>query len=90
MNLDPRSDKINTEIGMVVRSPELASMILGAFKVDELTGVYRVQLRPDGAGVRWTAVDADTQEELDIEPDTSMLQRLRLMLLSWFVPESQL
>ena len=90
MNLDPRSEKINTEIGMVVRSPELASMILGAFKVDELTGVYRVQLRPDGAGVRWTAVDAGTQEEFDIEPDTIMLQRLRLMLLSLFVPESQL
>ena len=90
MNLDPRSDKINTEIGMVVHSPELAQMILSAFKVDELTGVYRVQLRPDGRGVRWTAVDADTQEELDIDPDTSLLQRLRLMLLSWFIPESQL
>ena len=90
MNLDPRSDKINTEIGMVVHNPELASMILGAFKVDALTGVYRVQLRPGGTGVRWTAIDADTQEELDIDPDTSLLQRLRLMLLSWFIPESQL
>jgi len=90
MNLDPRSDKINTEIGMVVHNPELAGMILGAFKVDALTGVYRVQLRAGGVGVRWTAVDADTQEELDIDPDTSPLQRLRLMLLSWFIPESQL
>ena len=90
MNLDPRSDKINTEIGMVVRSPELASMTLSAFQVDALTGLYRVQLRPDGAGVRWTAVEADTTEELDIDPDTSLWQRLRLMLLSWFIPESQL
>ena len=90
MTLDPRSDKINTEIGMVVRSPELASMTLSAFQVDALTGLYRVQLRPDGAGVRWTAVEADTTEELDIDPDTSLWQRLRLMLLSWFIPESQL
>ena len=90
MNLDPRSDKINTEIGIVVRSPELASMTLSAFQVDALTGLYRVQLRPDGAGVRWTAVEADTTEELDIDPDTSLWQRLRLMLLSWFIPESQL
>ena len=90
MNLDPRSEKINTEIGMVVRSPELASMVLGAFRVDALTGVYRVRLRPDGAGVRWTTADADTNEELDIDPDTSLWQRLRLMLLSWFIPESQL
>jgi cardiolipin synthase C len=90
MNLDPRSDKINTEIGMTVHSPALARMILGAFRVDELAGVYQVKLRPDGAGVRWTAVDADTREELDVDPDTSLLQRLRLMLLSWFIPESQL
>ena len=90
MNLDPRSEKINTEIGMVVRSPELASMVLGAFRVDALTGVYRVRLRPDGAGVRWTTADADTNEELDIDPDTRLWQRLRLMLLSWFIPESQL
>ncbi len=90
MNLDPRSDKINTEIGMVVHSAELASMILGAFRVDELTGVYRVKLRPDGAGVRWTAADADRTEELDIDPDTSLWQRVRLMLMSWFIPESQL
>ncbi len=90
MNLDPRSDKINTEIGMMVRSPALANMILSAFRVDELAGVYQVKLRPDGAGVRWTAADADTNEELDVDPDTSLLQRLRLMLLSWFIPESQL
>jgi cardiolipin synthase C len=90
MNLDPRSDKINTEIGMTVHSPALARMILGAFRVDELAGVYEVKLRPDGAGVRWTAVDADTREELDVDPDTSLSQRLRLMLLSWFIPESQL
>jgi len=90
MNLDPRSDKINTEIGMMVHSPELASMILGAFRVDELAGVYQVKLRPDGAGVRWTAVDADSREDLDVNPDTSLVQRLRLMLLSWFIPESQL
>jgi cardiolipin synthase C len=90
MNLDPRSEKINTEIGLKVHSAPLARMILGAYKVDELAGVYRVTLRPDGAGVRWTAVDADTSEELDVDPDTSLWQRLQLLLLSWFVPESQL
>lgn len=90
MNLDPRSDKINTEIGVMVHSPTLARMILGAFRVDELAGVYQVKLRPDGAGVRWTAVDADTTEELEVDPDTSLWQRLQLMLLSWFIPESQL
>ncbi len=73
-----------------------AGQILGAFKVDALTGAYRVQLRPNGSGQRWTAFDADTHQELDIDPgtrtstSTSMLQRLRLMLPAWFITESRL
>ena len=90
MNLDPRSSSINTEIGVRVMSPKLAEMVIAAFKVDELTGVYQVKLRPNGVGVRWIAVDGETTEETDIDPDTSLWQRARLMVLSWFVPESQL
>jgi putative cardiolipin synthase len=90
MNLDPRSASINTEIGVRIESPKLAEMVLAAFKVDALAGVYQVKLRPNGVGVRWIAVDADSPEELDVDPDTSLWQRARLMLLSFFVPESQL
>jgi len=90
MNLDPRSSNINTEIGMMVRSPELATMVIGAFKVDSMNGVYQVKLKPDGAGVRWTAVDGESQEELDIDPDTNVWQRIRLMLIYLLVPEGQL
>lgn len=90
MNLDPRSANINTEIGVVVQSPQLAEMILGVFKIDAMTGVYQVKLRPDGLGVRWTAMDDKSHEEIDIDPDTSAWQRLRLMLMYLLVPESQL
>jgi len=90
MNLDPRSSSINTEVGVRIASPKLAEMVLSAFKVDALAGVYQVKLATSGAGVRWVAVDADSPEELDVDPDTSLWQRLRLMMLSFFVPESQL
>ena len=90
MNLDPRSASINTEIGVRIESPKLAEMVLAAFKVDALAGVYQLKLRPGGEGVRWIAVDADSPEELEIDPDTSLWQRLRLLMLSFFVPESQL
>ncbi|MES2992837.1 MAG: phospholipase D family protein [Pseudomonadota bacterium] len=90
MNLDPRSSKINTEIGVRIDNPKLADMVLAAFKVDTLAGVYQVKLRPHGQGVRWVAIDADSPEELDVDPDTSLWLRLRLMLLSLLVPESQL
>ncbi|CAN5375656.1 phospholipase D family protein [soil metagenome] len=90
MNLDPRSSSINTEIGVRIESPRLADMVLAGMKVDSFTGVYQVKLRPNGAGVRWFAVDADSPEELDVDPDTSVWQRMRLLMLSFFVPESQL
>ncbi|MBC8056648.1 MAG: phospholipase D family protein, partial [Rhizobiales bacterium] len=90
MNLDPRSANINTEIGVRIESPKLAEMVLAAMKFDTFAGLYQVKLRPDEAGVRWVAVDADSPEELDVDPDTSLWLRLRLLLLSLFVPESQL
>ena len=90
MNIDPRSANLNTEIGVHVDSPELAALVLGGFKVAELTGVYRVQLKPDGSGVRWTTADSDASGDLEVDPDTRLWQRLRVMLLSLFVPESQL
>ena len=90
MNLDPRSSSINTEIGVRVASVALAKMVLTAFKVDQLAGVYQVRLSRTGVGVRWVAVDGDKTEELDVDPDTSLWQRVRLLMLSLFVPESQL
>ena len=90
MNLDPRSASINTEIGVRIDSAPLAEMVLAALKFDSLVGVYQVKLQPRGTGLRWVAVDADSPEELDVDPDTSVWQRVRLMLLSLFVPESQL
>ncbi|HWI12428.1 MAG TPA: phospholipase D family protein [Burkholderiaceae bacterium] len=90
MNLDPRSSSINTEIGVRIASPKLAEMVLAAVKLDSLAGVYQVKLARSGTGVRWVAADADSPEELDVDPDTSLWQRVRLMMLSLFVPESQL
>jgi cardiolipin synthase C len=89
MNFDPRSSIINTEIGVRIESARLAEEVLSAFKVDSMTGVYQVKLRPDGE-IRWVAVDGDSAEELDVDPDTTLWQRLRLFVLSYLVPESQL
>ncbi len=90
MDLDPRSAGINTEIGVRIESQRLAEMVLAAFKIDAFAGVYQVKLRPNGVGVRWVAVDADSPEELDVDPDTTLWQRMRAFTLSFFVPESQL
>ena len=91
MNLDPRSAFINTEIGVAVRSPELARMILEAYRVDSFAGVYEVRLRPDGRGVQWIGHDADGDEEVLADaPGMGPWQRLQLWFMSLFVPEDLL
>lgn len=91
MNIDPRSDRISTEIGLAFDSPALAEMIIGTFWVNELAAVYRVRFATDGPGLRWSAINAGASDEvLDTDPDTSLWQRLKAALISWLVPEGQL
>lgn len=91
MNIDPRSARINTEIGLAFESAPLADMVMRAFRVDELAAVYRVRLGTAGPGVHWTAVNAgEDDDELDTDPDTSAWQRFKSFMLSWLVPEEQL
>ena len=94
MKTDPRSDRINTEIGLASDSPALAEMIMGTFQVNELAALYRLRFAPDRAGLRWTAINAGTSDEvLDADPDTRpwrrFRQRIKASLISWRVPEGQ-
>jgi len=91
LNLDGRSANINTEIGVRLESAEIASMLFRAFRVEEAAGVYRVRFAADGRTVVWSVLNGSGQEEtLESEPDASWWRRLRVRLLSIFVPEEQL
>ena len=90
MNLDPRSERLNTEFGVKVHSFELAHALRFAYSLDSLEGVYRVVLQPDGRSVQWVGTGDERNEVLDEEPDSSLLTRLQLLLFSWFVPTDQL
>lgn len=90
MNLDPRSARLNTEFGVRVRSFDLTQAVLYAYLLDDIEGVYRVILKPDGQTVQWVGTGDAENEVLDDEPDSSLLTRLQLLLFSWFVPTDQL
>ncbi len=47
MNLDPRSATKNTELGMIVESPELAKEVLRVIHISKLQSAYRVRLGSD-------------------------------------------
>jgi putative cardiolipin synthase len=87
MNLDPRSESINTELGVVIDSPPLAKEMLRIIDIDRLLSAYRLRKTTDGNCCEWLGIDGDTEMLLTEEPDSSLWQRFKLQLLAPFVPE---
>lgn len=90
MNLDPRSDLHNTEIGVFIDSPPLAQQVLRLIDTLKRQGAYRVRLAPDAAGLQWISGDGPTAPVLTEEPESDFWTRLRLNLLAPLVPENLL
>ena len=90
MNLDPRSDSTNTELGVIVDSPEFAREVLRVIHISKLQSAYRLQLGADGHGLEWLTTDDSGEVILFAEPDTTFLQRLQNVLFGPFVPEQAL
>ena len=90
MNFDPRSATINTELGLVIDSPQLAREMLRIIDIDRLQSAYRLRKTANGACCEWLGYDDDAEMLLTEEPDSSLWQRIKLILLRPFVPESLL
>ena len=90
MNLDPRSASINTELGAVVKSPQLAKELLRIIDIDRLLSAYRVRLKPGGKGLEWISNDGEKEVILTEEPDSTPWLRIKSWLLTPFVPIEQL
>lgn len=90
MNLDPRSATINTELGAVIDSPELAREMIRIIDIDRLQSAYRLRMAGDGYSCEWLGFEDDREIVLTEEPDSSLWQRIKLRLLRPFVPESLL
>ncbi|MBL8352358.1 MAG: phospholipase D family protein [Burkholderiaceae bacterium] len=89
MNFDPRSDKINTEMGMFVDSDALAREVLRLMDLDKLQASFRVVLAPDGT-LRWLAMDDEGEVSFDSEPEVDFGTQLWLELLAPLAPEELL
>lgn len=73
-NFDPRSAYLNTEMGLLLDSPQLASRLNAFFATQVAMHSYRVQL-DETERVRWLETTPEGQRSHDIEPHTSRLQR---------------
>ena len=87
MNLDPRSDTTNTELGILAECPALAHDIVQVIDAARRNGAYRVQFGPDGESLVWHGMGERRDVVLSNEPEVSALTYFRSMLLGPFVPE---
>lgn len=88
LNLDPRSIDINTEMGMLIRSPELVAKMTDQAAENIAAIAYRLEL-DENDRIVWRAM-VNGQEVVETkEPQTSGWQRFTAWFLK-ILPESQL
>ena len=87
LNFDPRSEKHNTELGLLIRSPQLTGQLLQLAEVVKAEAAYRVRLNRETQGLEWSIKSAHGEQTLHEEPDTGFWQRTILRLIAPFVPD---
>jgi putative cardiolipin synthase len=90
MNLDPRSESTNTELGIFVQCPELARDVMRVLDVARQRSSYRLRFGPDGESLQWQVMGGAQDVTFSSEPEASLMMQLRNKLLEPFVPEQLL
>jgi len=88
-NWDPRSVHLNTEMGILVDSPELAEDLQARFERSLPERAYRLMLN-DAGKLRWLRQEDGDQQLLDREPETGFWDRVGLWFLRRVPIRSQL
>jgi putative cardiolipin synthase len=80
-NFDPRSARLNTEMGFVIESPALAASISSAFADRIPVNAYEVRLSKAGE-LYWIERQGITELRHNIEPGTSVMARMGVSFIS--------
>lgn len=75
-NFDPRSANINTEMGVIIRNPELAEFFMRRIDEDLESQTYEVFLNED-SDLRWRANEDGREVIYKKEPETTWWQRFQ-------------
>jgi cardiolipin synthase C len=90
MNLDPRSESTNTELGIVAQCPELARDVVRVIDATRHHSSYRLRFGPDGESLEWLVMGDPRESVLASEPEVHPFVHFRNKLLEPFVPEQLL
>jgi putative cardiolipin synthase len=89
MNLDFRSSRLNTELGLLVESTELAAEVYQVFDLVGGEGSYHLQLNPKGE-LEWVGVENGQKVIYASDPGVDLVRRLQILLLFPFVNQDLL
>jgi cardiolipin synthase C len=86
LNMDERSAKINSEMGLVISSGEIARQVTSLLDDLATDSSYTLQLDANDH-VEWVSGDAAAQKTWHTDPETSRTERVWLKILSPFAPD---
>jgi phosphatidylserine/phosphatidylglycerophosphate/cardiolipin synthase-like enzyme len=89
MNMDARSARINSEMGLVILSPDIAHQVTGLLDDVSADGSYHLRLDPRGR-IEWVSGEPGSEVTWHSDPETTHWQRFLLGLLAPFAPEELL
>jgi putative cardiolipin synthase len=87
-NLDPRSSKLNTEMGVLFNCPALAKRLPETTGRDLDRNAYHVEL--DRNRLTWVTREGDNYVRYNSEPAASLWNRIKAQVLSWLPIEGLL
>ncbi|WP_347355986.1 phospholipase D family protein [Bdellovibrio sp.] len=89
MNLDPRSVTLNSEMGVVVESPEFAKAVAERFMEDLSEDSYEVVLS-GSKKLEWKTREGNQEHTYFSDPETTWWKRFKAAISAIFIPESWL
>jgi putative cardiolipin synthase len=81
-NLDPRSARLNTEMGFILDSPTLAGRLRQSMATGMPDRAYEVQLNKEGKLI-WLEHKNGTLQRYTDEPDASIWRKLEVSIMEW-------
>jgi cardiolipin synthase C len=90
MNMDARSAYTNSELGLVIRSAEIARQVTSLLDDISADGSYRLQLIGHNDQIEWSSGEGALEKKWYIDPETTRPQRFWLKMAAPFAPEELL
>lgn len=90
-NADPRSEQLNTEIGLLIDSPIFAEQVIGYLDTGiDASNSYRVDFKDNTKSLRWHSKQNGKIKIHNNDPNTGIFRRFKAGLIRILPIESQL